>query len=299
MITLDEAFRKFRSRLELNDKEQANASARHYEVRDFLATRFDIERDFLTGSYDRHTKTKPLKDIDVLFELGKKERHYRNGKPSALINAFHDALVDEFGKDNVEPDGRAVNVSFGVKPDQDDKTDYRILSIDAVPAFWTGTCYEIPDADTEEWIKTDPEVHAEKATAANKAFSNEWKGLVRMLKYWNNNPKHGTRPVKQSFMLEVMALDCLHGDWHGSFDYEFQGLFATLADRIFDTWPDPAKLGPPVSDSMTAAEKTRARDLLQAACREVGQAINLARQGKNGDALQEWRALFGPRFPLS
>lgn len=299
MITLDEAFRKFRSRLELNDREQANASARHTEVRDFLATKFDIARDFLTGSYIRYTKTKPLKDIDILFELGDAERHYRKKAASVLIRAFHDALVEEFGSDNVEEDGRAVNVGFGVKPDQDDNTDYRILSIDAVPAFRSGNDYEIPDADTGEWIKTNPEIHGEKATAANKAFSGEWKGLVRMLKYWNNNSKHGTRPVKQSFMLEVMALDCLHGDWHGRFDYEFQALFSTLADRIFDTWPDPAGLGPPVSDSMTLSEKTRACDLLRAASREISQAIHLARQGKNGEALDAWRAVFGPKFPLS
>lgn len=28
-------------------------------------------------------------------------------------------------------------------------------------------------------------------------------------------------------------------------------------------------------------------------------AINLARQGRNGDALKAWRDLFGPKFPLS
>lgn len=36
MLTIDEAFRKFKSRLELNDKEQANASARQTEVREYL-----------------------------------------------------------------------------------------------------------------------------------------------------------------------------------------------------------------------------------------------------------------------
>ena len=46
-----------------------------------------------------------------------------------------------------------------------------------------------------------------------------WKGLVRMVKYWNNNPKHGDlKPVKPSFLIEVMALECLYGGWGGSFD---------------------------------------------------------------------------------
>ena len=40
MLTVDEAFRKFKSRLELNDREQANASARQTEVRDYLDSKF-------------------------------------------------------------------------------------------------------------------------------------------------------------------------------------------------------------------------------------------------------------------
>jgi len=48
-----------------------------------------------------------------------------------------------------------------------------------------------------------------------------------------------------------MALECLHAPFGGHFDYEFQGIFTTFADRIFDTWKDPAGLGTPVSDMMT------------------------------------------------
>jgi hypothetical protein len=148
--------------------------------------------------------------------------------------------------------------------------------------------------------KQNRSVNAEKATAAQKAFSNEWKGLVRMVKYWNNNSRHGAdKPVKPSFFIEVMALQCLYGDWKGRFDYELQSFFATLADRILEEWPDPAGLGPPVSNGMDATRKARARELLQAASREATLAINLARQGQNGEALKAWRALFGPKFPLS
>ncbi len=60
MLTIEEAFRKFKHRLELNEREQKNASARHYEIREHLRTRFELDDDFLTGSYRRYTKTKPL-----------------------------------------------------------------------------------------------------------------------------------------------------------------------------------------------------------------------------------------------
>lgn len=300
MLTLVDAFRKFKSRLELNDKEQKNASARQQEVRDYLDTKFSIASSFLTGSYARYTKTKPLKDIDIFFVLKDSERHYRGKAPSAVINAFYDALVEKYGEKAVRKQSRSVNVDFGVHVDAEDNTDYRILSVDVVPAFTEGDDYEIPDTDTGKWIKTNPKIHAEKAIAAHQAFSSEWKGLVRMVKYWNNNPRHGSdKPIKPSFLIEVMALECLYGGWQGQFDRELQGLFSTMADRIFDTWNDPAGLGPPISNGMDQARKQRARDLLMQASRDATAAINLARQGRNGDALKAWRALFGPKFPLT
>lgn len=300
MITVDDAFRKFKSRLELNDREQKNASARHNEVRDYLVTKFAIDRSFLTGSYARHTKTKPLKDIDIFFVLKESEKDYRSKVPSVVIGAFYDALVEKYGKAAVRKQSRSVNVDFGIVIDAEDNTDYRVVSVDVVPAFAAGKDYEIPDGDTGKWIKTNPEIHADKATAAHQAFSNEWKGLVRMVKYWNNNAKHGTdKPVKPSFLMEVMALQCLHGGWEGRFDYEIQSFFSTLADRIFDQWPDPAGLGPPISNGMDQSRKQRAHDLLVAASREATIAIDHARRGRNGDALKAWRALFGSKFPLS
>jgi hypothetical protein len=97
----------------------------------------------------------------------------------------------------------------------------------------------------------------------------------------------------------VMALQCLHGGWGGQFDREMQGFFATMADRIGEVWPDPAGLGPPISDSMDAKRVPKAQQALRHASAQIDQAIHLVRQGRNGDALRAWRELFGPMFPLS
>jgi len=301
MISLDDAFRKFKSRLELNDREQANASKRHTEVREHICSKFLIQRDFLTGSYKRHTKTKPLKDIDIFFVLSDSEENkYRPQAPSEILEDFYNALVEKYGKEAVRKQGRSVSVDFGVVVDAEDNTDYRVVSVDVVPAVAVGSDFEIPNNDTGKWMKTNPEIHANKARDAHQAFSSEWKGLVRMVKYWNNNPKHGAdKPVKPSFLIEVMALECLHGGWQGRFDYELQAMFSSLADRITDEWPDPAGLGSPISNGMDAARKDRAQQLLLAASRESSNAIHLARKGQSGEALKAWRTLFGPKFPLS
>ncbi len=296
MLTIDEAFRKFKSRLELNDREQKNASTRHQEIREHMRSRFDIKDDFLSGSYRRYTKTKPLKDVDIFCVLGKEEAHYRGEHPSKVLVAFEEALVEKYGAKAVSRQRRSATVDFGVFVDADDKTDYRVVSMDVIPAFEDRDNYEIPDGTSGKWIKTNPKIHEQKATSAHQAYDSEWKGLVRMVKYWNNH--HG-KLIKPSFLLEVMALECLAPPFGGRFDYEFQSMFATLADRIRNTWDDPAGLGPPVSDMMDAGQKTAAQTGLRQAARECTLAIDLARQGKNGDALKAWRALFGPRFPLS
>jgi hypothetical protein len=295
MITLSEAFKKFKSRLELTDGEQRDASRRHTNVRELLRVEFDIERDFLTGSYGRHTKTKPLKDIDIFFVLGKNGSEYRDKSPGTVLSDFKKVLDAEYGYQNVELGRRSVQVNFGIKP-IDDKTNDLVMSVDVVPAIAAGNNYEIPDTHLNSWIKTNPEIHAEKATTANKDFSGEWKPLVKMLKKWNSV---NDKPIKPSFLIEVMALQVFVPPFSGGYKYEIKSFLATAADRIGETWEDPANLGPPVSDQMDHYQINIARQKLREAGETIDQAINLERQGKNGESLKKWRELFGPLFPLS
>lgn len=294
MLTIDEAFAKFKSRLELTEKEQKDASRRQKEIREHMNTEFDIADDFLTGSYRRWTKTKPLKDVDIFEVMGEKESHYRSKAPSVLLEAVHKALVEKYGEGRVTTQRRSVCVDFGVSA-PDDETE-EVMSIDVVPAFAKDAYYEIPDAKTADWTKTNPTIHYDKAVAANDAFSGQWKALVRMMKYWNN---HHEKPLVPSFLIEVMALDVLHPPYGGSYAREVQALFHTLADRLDETWPDPAGLGPAVSDSMDAARRAKAKTALLEGGRAATAAIQLTRTGKHGEALKAWRTLFGPLFPLS
>lgn len=171
MITVPEAFAKFRSRLELSEKEQSDASRRHNEIRDYLQTKFDIERDFLTGSYKRWTKTKPLKDVDIFCVLGKKERHRRDEPSADLLTAFEDALVEKYGRDKVTRQRRSVTVDFGVRPDENEETDGKVMSFDVVPAFDKEKHYEIADTGNPKgWTETDPEIHADHHRYFNLNF---------------------------------------------------------------------------------------------------------------------------------
>ncbi len=79
MKTTTEAVETFRQRLELSPTEAEDAQRRHKNVRNEIKAVFDVEGDFLTGSYARHTKTKPLKDVDIFFPLvGDSKKKWRD-----------------------------------------------------------------------------------------------------------------------------------------------------------------------------------------------------------------------------
>src|SRR5215472_174334 len=216
MLSTRDAFDKFRQRLELSDTEQEDAARRHAGLGECIRGGFAIQNDFLAGSYKRHTKTKPLKDVDVMFVLGEKEKWRRKKPPIDTLRAFEDCLKKKYTEQGqVELCRRSVTVEFDKDYYADDH-DGKVLSIDAVPAFECGGGdYEIPDKDTGEWIKTNPQKHKEQATAKNKEIGGQWVPLVKMAKGWN---RANGKPIKPSFLIEVIA--------------------EQLVDTPFSTYPD-------------------------------------------------------------
>ena len=112
MLTTTQAFEKFRRRLELSDTEQRDAAKRHKEVRECIRGEFDIKRDFLSGSYSRHTKTKPLKDVDIMFVLSNDEKEWRDKTPIDILRAFERCLKNDYSNDQVSINRRSVTVEF-------------------------------------------------------------------------------------------------------------------------------------------------------------------------------------------
>lgn len=295
MLSTNDAFEKFRQRLELSETEQKDAARRHAEVRGCIRNGFGIDNDFLSGSYRRHTKTKPLKDVDVLFVLGANEKGRRDEAPIKVLRAFEKHLKAKYGDDQVEIGRRSVTVEFE-KNYYPEEHDGKVLSIDTVPAFaMANGIYEIPDKVTGTWIKTNPEKHREQATAKNRALDGCWVPLVKMVKAWN---RANGRPIKPSFLVEVMAEDLVDAPF-STYPDEVRNFFAAAEANIGRVWQDPAGLGPPVSDQMTPDLIVTARGALQEAQRKTALAFRAAATGRQGDALRIWREIFGDYFPLS
>jgi hypothetical protein len=296
MLTIAEAFEKFRKKLELGTREREDAAKRQTEVRECIRGGFDVKTDFLSGSYRRHTKTKPLKDVGVLFVLGEKEKWRRDKPPIDMLQALEKCLKKTFsGGDQTELCRRAVTVTFDKNYYPDDH-DGKVLSIDAVPGFEAGNdVFEIPDKVTGRWIKTNPKKHMQQATEKNEEVDGKWVPLVKMAKGWN---RANGKPIKPSFLVEVMAEDLVEAPF-STYANEVRNLFAAMEANVGRSWPDPAGLGPPVSDQMTPELVSAARKALQEAQRKAALAMRAEETGRQGEALRIWREVLGDYFPLS
>lgn len=286
MTYVDDAFAKCKSALEVTKTETAFAASKHQEIRDLVRGTWDLEDDFLTGSYRRGTKTKKLKDVDIFVVIRPdgSQASLRSQHPSAVLEKLKKLLGDKYA--NVHADGFGCTVSFG--------SDDEVASFDVVPAFKrVEGGWEIPDADRGRWISTNPKVHHEQSTKKNDGCGSKFVPFVKMIKGIN---REAGEPISPSFLLEVMA----HGlvdDSFGRYQDELTWFLASAADQSQQDWPDPAGLGPAVNELMTQADRDAAAATFHGWRRIAEEAVRLEDNGQERAAVEEWRKLFGARMP--
>lgn len=286
MNYVDQAFEKMRENGEITATEQSLAQKRHRRIRDKLEDLWDIDRTFLTGSYDRHTKIRPLEDVDIfaVIKPNGAQAHYRDEPPNAIVDALVEVLDGKFRQ--VEPTGMAVRISMS---DDDGQASFEL-----VPAFASASKgFEAPDPERGRWIRTDPGTHAQLTTAKNDACGGRWVPFVKMLKGWNHI---NGRPVSQSFLIEVMALQLVREPF-GRYQDETALSFGNVLERVVGPWPDPAKLGPDVDELLTPGEREAMRRAAADALVIAEEAIHLQDDGQERKAVDKWREVFGDRLP--
>jgi Second Messenger Oligonucleotide or Dinucleotide Synthetase domain len=283
MSYVDDAFANLRSQLEITKTEGDLAKRRHTEIRDHVCESWELEDDFLTGSYRRHTKTKKLKDVDIFVVIRRDgaQGHLRDQGPQAVLDELKAVLDEKY--DNVVIDRMACTIDFGSD---------EIASFDVVPAFKRARGgYEIPDTRTG-WIATNPKRHHELSADKNTACDDKYVPFVKMVKGAN---RELGEPVEPSFLLEVMALELVRLPF-GRYQDELVWFFATAADELDRSWPDPAGLGPDVN-TLTPTARKAARTAFLDAQLTAERAVWLEDEGKERAAVEEWRKLFGWRMP--
>lgn len=283
---VEDAFSNLKSDLEITSTEQQLASRRRQAIYDHLYDHWDVLAAFLTGSYDRHTKTKKLKDVDifVVVDPDGAQDGLRKMAPSAVLAELQEVLELKY-PGRVTIDVLACVIAFGVED---------ITSFEVVPAYERqGGGYEIPDIATGGWISTDPSFLAEATTAKNAGCDLKWVPFVKMIKGIN---REAEGPIQPSFLIEVMALDLVREPF-GRYQDEIGAFCASAADQVTNDWPDPAGLGPPVNRGVSAWEREEAAKHFRTWQLVAEGAIDLEDAGSERAAVEKWRELFGNRMP--
>lgn len=286
MTYVDDAFTKCKSTLEITTTEQNFASAKHADVRALVRANWQLDDDFLTGSYRRNTKTKKLKDVDifVVIDPAGPQSHLRDESPSTILAELRTVLQTKYSV--VVADGFACTIKFS---DEED-----VASFDVVPAFKrTGGGWEIPDAARSSWIATNPKVHHEQSTKMNGRCDERFVPFVKMIKGINRN---FDEPISPSFLLEVMAHGLVSTPF-GRYQDEITWFLASAAEQITNDWPDPAEIGPVVNGTMSAADRRAAAETLNEWQCIAENAVRLEDAQQDRAAVDEWKKLFGSRMP--
>lgn len=275
--------------------ERRIAQGAHEELRQLLRSgEMDrrIVRSYLTGSYVRHTATRPIEDVDVVFEIDP-ARWPQSGweflgdglpKPDAVLATFANAirlrLRDGGDESRVRKQGRSVGVMFenirvdvvpavpdGEEEDDDEdddeggdeeepeEVDDGETESDDEQAWEDVTFFDrvkIPNRRNGSWIDSNPRAHVRIASALNQESNGLFKPAVRLLKIWNAGQGH----LVSSFVMETIAA-------HAFDVFEIRD----LSEGVWTTWEFMATRGGLDTAFSTKAEKDAGKS---AVCLEGG-----------------------------
>lgn len=281
--TILQSFATLKSNLEITGLQQETVSNRQNNVRDVVKTGLTVKESFLTGSYSRSTMIAPLKEADIDIFTILDASYYEKDGQAKLLDKVKTVLKKTYSTSQISRNGQAVTITFA---------DF---VVDVVPAFYrNGGGYFMPNSVTGKWIETDPKQHVKIMQEHNKKHDGKLVPLVKMIKCWNKNICF---PFN-SFHLEVMALQILDGVTISDFSSGARYYFDKAKDYVNKKNPDPAGYDGDVGAYLNTDAKIKgAVSNLTTAYNRALKAEEYASNNKIEDAVNEWRKVFGSKFP--
>jgi len=330
-ITLRSTFDRFLAQVvnpPARTRERAQVS--HNYVRSVLRSRAQLDRrlfnfipnaDFLTGSFDRGTKTRPLDDVDVFMVLdGARLSMSANGtvlptwlgatakdnplllpryldeqgciSSGKVLLVLRSALAGTYPASRIRRDGQAVNVWF----------ESRKLGLDLVPAFYVTPAnnqsdrYLIPaGSGYTHWIPTNPKRDAEIVATLDEYHRELFRPVVKLVKWWNRVRNQGRL---RSYYIEVLCMRCFGAEpipTHGAALTKF---FQYAGNVIGLSLPDPTGVGGPIAPELTELQLRESMSAVARASGAAQQAMVAALFGQTTVAIARWRQVLGPKFGL-
>ena len=279
------AFDTFFDNINLSGDHRSTAAARRDRLVSLLKNDFDILEAFPTGSIPRYTAVRGYADLDVMVALHW-SKHIKDKKPSEVLKAVQKSLAEY--RTGVRRNGQAVTLYYESWPNVDIVPVSRVTGSDDSLLY-----YNVPDMNHEEWIPSNPKRHSDAMQAQNQSFGEQFKKIVKMVKWWN----HQHSSLLEGYHIEVIALRSLTGTFNNySWDvFKFFDSACTLAASLM--WHDGG-----VVDNYLYLNSSAREEILKRlrTARDKARDAWHATYGQNSDhkkAIEIWRQIFGDKFP--
>jgi len=291
-MTTEEFFKELASKLELTKSESDKISQKHNELREKLREKLPVEDDFLTGSYARNTMIRPKDDkkFDVDFFLAFSQKDYGESELPDLLSMVKSALEqiknDDADIEEIQEQKRSIGVIY--------KDNFQI---DVVPAIQIkkDERYKIFDKNTLQAVESNPKLHGSNLTSANETSESggvkRLVPIVKLLKFW----KREKCDYVKSFHLEMLAVEILDGEEISSYSQGLKKFFANAEQNLQSAGlKDPAN-GSNIIDGYLDSDDARTKllNLVKAEKEVAERAVKLEKEGKEDDAVNEWKKIFG------
>lgn len=289
-MSVSDRFETFLSNITLTAAQKTDGATKRGSVCKVLNLKYynsasETANSLYVGSWGKGTRTRPPRDVDVLFKIP--ESVYRRfegrsgNKQSQLLQEIKTALLVSFPKTDIRGDGPVVKVPFGT------------YAVELLPAVeLTSGQYWIPYTSNNGFYKkVDPHAEATAISDSNTATNNNTRDLVRMLKAWQS---HCNVPLK-SFYLELLSINFLKQWSHAGkskvyYDWMVRDFFAYLIKQSGTYLYAP---GTYESMAIGSAWKSRA----ETAYSNANEATN-DEEKYPSLAGTEWQRIFGQDIPV-
>jgi hypothetical protein len=304
VTSVDDAFSKLLSRIELNPSRVALASQRYNAVKATIEHALPGKTLHRIGSFQRNTKIRPADlsdrfDIDVVVTFGR-FFHYASSVGEG---------VTPTGALEIVRQGIRTNELYRVMPQEQDHPSIRIeyadrMAIEFVPAFedLTGQHPHLPNGPNcyivagspYAWVVADYDYDAQVISQLNGQSGDKLVPTIKLVKAYFRNASVRLK----SFHTEILvanAVPTLVSEWDGKgYRYGYQHLLAGVLSQVSKTIVFPAFLhgsfSPPVNSGFNLATLSALGTFL-AGRAEVAWGLC------QSNTLSGWREFFGEPFP--
>lgn len=208
-------FQALLGNLNITDAQLQDGTTKHSNVRACLNRNYygvssETANSLLIGSWGKHTRVRPSRDVDLIFLLPDEVFHryqQRTGNiQSQLLQEVKNVLLQTFPQTDMRGDGQVVVIPFTTTP------------VEVAPGFLCqdGSILVCDTNNGGRYMFSTAQAELQALNDADQRYAGNARPLARMFKQWQ---RHCNVPLK-SFQIERLAADFL-----SIYSHAQQGLF--------------------------------------------------------------------------